>query len=54
MCYVSLRMTGKKPDPHPAEMAEDLPRPLPGRKWPAVKGALQFAELIEEDSAWLL
>ena len=40
--------------PHPAEMAEDLPRPLPGGKWPAVEGELQFVELIEEDGAKLL
>ena len=40
--------------PHPAEMAEDLPRPLPGGKWSVVEGALQFAQLIEEDGARLL
>ena len=40
--------------PHPAEMAEDLLRPLPGARWPAVGGAMQFAKLIEEDGAWLL
>ena len=35
-------------------MAEDLPRPLPGGKWPAVEGVLQFAELIEENGTQLL
>ena len=40
--------------PHPVEMAEDLPRPLPGGRWPTVEGALQFAELIEEYGAPLL
>ena len=34
---------------HPAELAEDLPTPRPGGRWPAVAGALQFAELLEED-----
>ena len=34
---------------HPAELAEDLPRSRPGGRWPAVAGALQFAELLEED-----
>ena len=34
----------------PAELAEDLPRPRPGGRWPAVAGALQFAELLEEDA----
>lgn len=40
--------------PHPAEMAEDLPRPLPGVRWPGVGGARKFAELIEEDGARML
>lgn len=40
--------------PHPAEMAEDLPRPQSGGSWPAVGGALLFAEFIEEDVARLL
>ena len=34
---------------HPAELAEDLPRPRPGERWPAVAGALQFAELLKEN-----
>ena len=34
---------------HPAELAEDLRRRRPGGRWPAVAGALQFAELLEED-----
>jgi len=34
---------------HPAELAEDLPRPRLGGRWSAVAGALQFAELLEED-----
>ena len=34
---------------HPAELAEDLPRPRPGGRWPAVAGALPFAEFLEED-----
>ena len=40
--------------PHPAEMAEDIPKPLPGGRWPAVGDALRFAELIGEDGARLL
>ena len=35
---------------HPAELAENLPRPRPGGRWSAVAGALQFAELLEEDA----
>ena len=34
---------------HPAELAEDLPRPRPGGRWPTVAGALQCAELLKED-----
>ena len=34
---------------HPAELAEDLPRPRPGARWSAVAGALKFAEILEED-----
>ena len=32
---------------HPAELAEDLPRPRPGGRWSAVAGALQFAAHLE-------
>ena len=38
---------------HQAELAEDLPRPRPGEKWPAAARALQFAELLEEDGPLL-
>ena len=34
---------------HPAELAENLPRPRPGGRWSAVARALQFAELLEEN-----
>ena len=40
--------------PHPAEMAEDLPRPPPGGGWPVVRGALPVAELLEEDGPRLV
>ena len=35
--------------PHPAELSGDLPRPRPEGRWSAVAGALQFAELLEEN-----
>ena len=38
---------------HPAELAENLPRPRPGGRSSAVAGALQFAELLKEDDLWL-
>ena len=41
--------TARSPPLHPAELADDLPRPRLGGRWPAVAGALQFAELLEED-----
>ena len=41
--------TTRSRTPNPAELAEDLLRPRPGRGWSAVRGALQFAELLEED-----
>ena len=34
---------------HPTELADDLPRPWPRGRWSAVGGALQIAELLEED-----
>ena len=33
----------------PAELAEDLPRPHPQRRWSALAGPQQFAKLLEED-----
>ena len=38
---------------HPDELAEDLPRLRPGGRWSVVAGALQFAELLEEDGPQL-
>ena len=39
----------RNPPLHPAELAEDLPRPRPGGRWSPVAGALQLTELLEED-----
>ena len=47
-------MVDKKPASHPAELAEDLPRPRPGRGWPAVRGVLEIAELFEEEDPRLV
>ena len=40
--------------PHPAKLAEDLPRLRSGERWSAVRGALQFAEVLEEDGPRLV
>ena len=40
--------------PHPAELVEDLLRPRPGGRWAAVGGALQFAEILEEEGTRLV
>ena len=46
--------TARARPPHPGELVEDLPRPRPWGRWAAVGGALQFAELLEEDGTRLV
>ena len=48
--YVTCRSEwpARSRPPHPAELAQGLPRPQPGRRWPAVESTLQFVELLEE------
>ena len=40
--------------PHPAELAKELPRPRPGGRWSAVRGALQLVVHLEEDGPRLV
>ena len=40
--------------PHPAELGDNMPGPRLGGRRPAVGGALQFAELLEEDGPRLV
>ena len=55
MCYVSLRMAGKKPaSPSGGEDGGPSRVTAEGGRWPAVRGALQFSKFVEEDGARLL
>lgn len=37
---------GGKRLPHPVELSRGLPLTEPGRRWAAMKGAMQFTDLI--------
>ena len=53
MRCVSLGMADKESASSSGWLAQDLPRPLPGERWPEAAGALQFTELLEEVGRWL-
>ena len=54
MCYVSLRMAGKKPASPSDGDGRGPSKATGGGRRSAVESVMQFAELIEEDGARLL